>query len=96
VSFSDDTFWGSQKSWQVFNVAGSVTGGFTNFLVSNDSTGNPYTTYYPSGGFTYTGSTLSWTPVPEVSNVLAAGFLGAGLLRRRRNSGTTRRAIGRG
>ncbi len=87
VSFSDNTFWGSQKSWQVFSVGGATTGGFANFVVTNDSIGNSYTTYYPSGGFTYTGSTLSWTPVPEVSNLLAGGLLGAGLLRRRRSPG---------
>jgi hypothetical protein len=39
---------------------------------------------------------LSWTPVPEVSNLLAGGLLGAGLLRRRRSPGMARRAIARG
>lgn len=90
VSFLDNTFWGSQKSWQIFSVGGATTGTFANFVVTPDSIGNSYTTYYPSGGFTYTGSTLSWTPVPEVSNLLAGGLLGAGLLRRRRSLGMAR------
>lgn len=90
VSFSDNTFWDSQKSWQVFSVGGATTGGFANFVVTPDSIGNSYTTYYPSGGFTYTGSTLSWTPVPEASNLAAVGLLGAGLLRRRRTPGMAR------
>jgi fibronectin-binding autotransporter adhesin len=96
VTFSDNTFWDSQKSWQVFSVGGATTGGFANFIVTPDSIGNSYTSYYPSGAFTYTGNTLSWSPVPEVSNLLAAGLLGAGLLRRRRNSGMAWRASGRG
>jgi hypothetical protein len=38
------------------------------------------------GQFSYSGNTLSWTAIPELSNALVALLLSAGLLRRRRDS----------
>jgi autotransporter-associated beta strand protein len=37
------------------------------------------------GSFTMSGSSLSWSPVPEISNALIGGLIGIGLLRRRRD-----------
>jgi hypothetical protein len=44
------------------------------------SLGDPVT----EGFFTLSGSTLTWSAVPEVSNALIGGLIGLGLLRRRR------------
>ena len=49
----------------------------------NSSTGS-LGTPTSQGSFTISGSSLTWTAVPEPSGVLAGMLLGAGLLRRRR------------
>lgn len=85
---SGDAFWLSFRQWDVFAVAGSKTDTFEVFKVYNASAPSTELNYasYGSFGYAYAGNTgyLSWTPVPELSNLLAGGVLGAGLMRRRR------------
>jgi len=84
-------FWTANRSWDVFNVTGTNTTPFTNFKLFNASDLNTEitsATYSPFGSFGYSFAsntgTLTWTAVPEFSNVLIGGLLGVGLLRRRR------------
>lgn len=75
-----DVFWNTHKTWNnifsgsdpTFSVFAG-TGVATNGLVSGE------------GQFTYTGSTLTWTAVPEPNSAVAGILLGAGMLRRKRN-----------
>jgi hypothetical protein len=39
-----------------------------------------------NGSFSFTGSTLTWTAVPEPTSALAGLLIAAGLLRRRRGA----------
>ena len=83
VDFSN-AFWSSNQSWTIFTGATSVTGNFTINTISLDSTSAAYTASHPYGSFSINGSTLSWTAIPELSNVLIGGLIGVGMLRRRR------------
>ena len=74
-------FWSTPQSWSVF--LGKTFSGFALNSISSDTASHSYTTY---GSFSISGSNLTWTPVPEPSSALAGLLLGAGLLRRRRNS----------
>ena len=38
------------------------------------------------GHFSFNGNTLNWTAIPELSNLLVGAVLGAGMLRRKRQS----------
>ncbi len=86
-----DTFWANSLAWSdIFSGSDSSVSTWTNrfssgtlaFFNANGTitSPNPDT----QGYFTLNGSTLNWTPVPELSNLLAGVLLGAGLLRRRR------------
>ena len=79
-----DTFWNTNRSWT--DIFGRKD--MTNFLVSNFqyvAAGSQLVSPPSSEGyFTVSGTTLNWTPVPELSNLLIGGLLGAGLLLRRR------------
>lgn len=80
-----DAFWTSNQNWSnIFNVTGSVTSGWSNTLVSVYNTSNALQDVSTYGSFTVTGSTLTWTAVPEPTSALAGILLGFGLLRRRR------------
>jgi fibronectin-binding autotransporter adhesin len=83
VAFSDG-FWNTNQSWNIFTNASTVAGNFLINNISNDMNSTAYTALHPYGSFTMTGTTLTWTAVPEPSGVLAGLLLGAGLLRRRR------------
>ena len=91
VNFAD-TFWNSAQEWNnIFAVTGSSTLGWMNTAVSIYSpSGGPALDFSTEGYFTVTGSTLSWSAVPEPSTALAGLLLGAGLLRRRRSGVTAR------
>ncbi len=80
-----DTFWTTNQTWSnIFNVAGTTTSGWSNTPVSVFNTGNVLQDVSSVGSFTITGSTLTWSAVPEPTSALASLLLGAGLLRRRR------------
>jgi autotransporter-associated beta strand protein len=83
VAFSD-AFWNTNQSWNIFTNVSTVAGNFLINNISNDMNSTAYTALHPYGSFTMTGTTLTWTAVPEPSSALAAMLLGAGLLRRRR------------
>ncbi len=84
-----DAFWNSDKSWT--NI---LTGaGTTNTLASIFSSisgaditfANNKGTVANQGYFTFNGaSTLNWTAIPELSNLLIGALLGAGMMRRKR------------
>ncbi len=75
-----DSFWASTKQWtDVFNK--SYEGIFSTFS-GTDVASNGLVA--DRGRFSITGSTLTWTAVPEASNLLIGGLVGLGLLSRRR------------
>jgi fibronectin-binding autotransporter adhesin len=84
-----DPFWTSgTQSWNVFSVNGTgttteaVSGHlFDTIQVVDATTGSLFTGV--NGSFSFTGSTLTWTAVPEPTSALAGLLLVAGLLRRR-------------
>jgi autotransporter-associated beta strand protein len=76
-----DTFWSSPyftQSWSMASIFGKSfnSGEFASVI----STADPAT----QGAFSISGSSLTWTAVPEPSSALTGILLGAGLLRRRR------------
>ena len=86
-----NAFWNTNKSWDnVFSAWGmtDLTTLFTTFggaSLTATGTGATAKATTPSGGyFSFSGTTLNYTAVPEPSSVLAGLLLGAGLLRRRR------------
>jgi hypothetical protein len=76
-------FWSTDQSWNIFTGASALTG-FTLDSVSADRNGVAFAANHPNGSFSITGSTLTWTAVPEASSALIGLLVGAGLLRRRR------------
>ena len=85
-----ETFWNTSRTWSdIFtNVAGNTNQNIASIFSSTfqyyNSSGvltNPTTT---QGSFTFSGTDLNWTVVPEPSSAFAGLLLGAGLLRRRR------------
>jgi fibronectin-binding autotransporter adhesin len=84
-----NTFWNQSRTWtDIFTTNGSNAisdwAGLFSVAVVNSS----FQTVSPvNGSFRVSGSTLTWSAVPEVSNVLVGGLLGLGLLRRRRDGG---------
>ena len=81
------SFWNSQKDWNsIFSVSGASVGWLANTAVSVYSSAGTLRNVGDQGSFAVTGTTLTWTPVPEPSSALAGLLLGAGLMRRRRNS----------
>ncbi|MES2919981.1 MAG: autotransporter-associated beta strand repeat-containing protein [Verrucomicrobiota bacterium] len=84
-----DSFWQQTQTWSnIFGGGGTLSGaGFTNSLLqvvdTNGATFNQ--NLLNSGyGFTISGTTLTWSAVPEPTSAVAGLLLGAGLLRRRR------------
>ena len=78
TAFSD-TFWNTNQNWTDIFGGKSID----NFLISNfqySVAGTTVSAPSSEGYFTITGSTLNWTAVPELSNLLIGGLLGAGLL----------------
>ena len=86
-----DAFWTSAHTWSdIFTTNGTtpissdLAAVFSTFTYANG--GGVLGTPSAIGSFSLTGSTLSWSAVPEPTTALAGLLLGAGLLRRRRNS----------
>ena len=84
-----DAFWTSAHTWSdIFTTDGTtpvssdLAAVFSTFTYANGSgvLGTPSAI----GSFSLTGSSLSWSAVPEPTSALAGLLLGAGLLRRRR------------
>ncbi len=83
-----DAFWDSNQVW---SDIWSMTGGNTNSAWSNTpvsvyDTGGTQVDVSTQGYFTMTGTTLNWTMVPELSNLLIGALLGAGMMRRKRKN----------
>ena len=79
------TFWNANHPFNsVFNT-GTLSSVFSSFQLN----GTPLTNGIVAGQgtFTFNGSGVQWTAVPELSNLLIGGLLGAGLLLRRRAEG---------
>jgi len=88
-----DAFWSSAHTWSdIFTTNGTtpvtsdLASVFSSFSYANG--GGALANPSAIGSFTLTGSSLSWSLVPEPSSALARLLLGAGLLRRRRSSAT--------
>ena len=84
-----DAFWNTNKSWtNVFTGAGAPTSLAAVFSTFSGTDGTSSVSssglVTGQGQFGYTGTTLTWTAVPEPTGALAGILLGAGLLRRRR------------
>lgn len=83
------TFWDQTQVWNnIFIVSGTTTEAvsgqlFNSFQVYNGITNVTLATA-GQGSFSFNGSTLTWSAVPEPTSALAGLLLGAGLLRRRR------------
>ena len=90
-----ETFWDSNRKWDnIFMNAvedtklsiASIFSGTVQYYNHSGTGGALAELASPTtqGAFTFDGSSLTWTAVPELSNVLIGGLLGVGLLRRRR------------
>ena len=80
-------FWNTAKTWtDLFTTNGSTAiANWANIFTTVSVVNRSFTPITPTGGFfSASGSTLTWTAVPEPTSALAAILLGAGLLRRRR------------
>jgi autotransporter-associated beta strand protein len=88
VEDSGNVFWNTASTSREWSMALLFGKDFTNGLFTSvqtyDSTG--FFDVSSKGSFTITGSTLTWTAVPEPTSALAGLLLGAGLLRRRRSA----------
>ena len=83
-----DPFWGTSRSWNVFEVSG-LRGSFLNFRVVDPTAPGSFVDYASYGDFSYgyTGDSgvLTWSAVPEPSSVaLVGGLISLGLTKRRR------------
>ena len=74
-----DVFWNSNKTWN--NIFSGSNPTFSTFAGTDVASSGLVT---GEGQFTYTGSSLTWTAVPEPTSALAGILLGAGMLRRKR------------
>ena len=83
----NDVFWNTNQEWNDIFTAGSLNGGWAaNTAVSVYNTSGDLQTVSSYGSFTINGTSLTWTAVPEPTNILIGGLLGGGLLRRRRSA----------
>ena len=80
-----DNFWDTNQEWSNIFSSGSLTNGWaSNTAVGVYNTSNVLQDVSTYGSFTITGTTLTWTAVPEPTSALAGLLIAAGLLRRRR------------
>ncbi len=76
-----NAFWSTPDTTQTWSMASIFGQAFTSGSFANvTSTADPVT----QGSFSITGSTLTWSAVPEPTSALVGLLIGAGLLRRRR------------
>ena len=86
----DLSFWQQGRAWNDIFAGGFTLlngEGFTNSLLQVvDTEGNNFTqsSLNPGYAFSVSGTTLTWSAVPEPTSALAGLLIGAGLLRRRR------------
>jgi len=84
-----ESFWDSNRTWtDIFKTADAgsnvnFASCFSSVQYYNSATGS-LGTPTSQGSFTMSGSSLTWTAVPEADTALAGILLGAGLLRRGR------------
>ena len=82
----NDAFWSTPfvtRQWAMTSIFGSAfTGAFS--TVETSGPVNPY------GSFAINGSNLTYTAVPEPSSAFVGLLIGAGLLRRRRDTAGTK------
>ncbi len=84
------SFWGQAQEWNnIFSVSGTtskadINGLFNSFQVFN-GTSDITMSSASQGSFTFNGSSLTWSAVPEPTTALAGVLLVAGLMRRRRS-----------
>jgi hypothetical protein len=84
VDFTN-AFWTSNQTWSnIWSVTGTPTSGWADSAVAVYNTSNVLQDVSTYGSFSISGTSLTWTAVPELSNVLIGGLLGACVLRRRR------------
>jgi autotransporter-associated beta strand protein len=82
VTNTNNAFWNTipygTQTWNMYDIFGQAfsSGAFQSVVTSTDVS--------EFGSFTITGTTLTWTAVPEPTSALAGLLLTAGLLRRRR------------
>lgn len=77
-------FWAQSRTWNVFTGTGTLTGWAQTLATVYNSSGVARNDVAAYGSFTISGASLTWTAVPETSNVLIGSLIGLGLLRRRR------------
>lgn len=82
-------FWTQNQSWDnIFSVTGLVTQANVGSLFDTVKIYNGLTEItdtVTNGSFSFSGTTLSWTAVPEPTSALAGLLITAGLMRRRRS-----------
>lgn len=81
VQNTSNAFWNTPYGTQTWNMIDIFGQAFSSGAFQSVQTSNDVSTY---GSFTITGSTLTWTAVPEPTTALAGLLLTFGLLRRRR------------
>ena len=79
---TSNAFWNTPYGTQTWNMSAIFGKGLTSGSSFASVTTNQDVSRY--GSFTINGTALTWTAVPELSNLLVGGVLAAGLLRRRR------------
>jgi len=80
-----DAFWNAPQTWTDIFAGSSVTNLATIFSTGFSGTGVSGSGFVTGeGSFGFSGTSLTWTAVPEPTSALAGLLLGAGLLRRRR------------
>lgn len=81
--FVDTAFWKTPYGTQTWAMSDIFSEAFSYGAFTNVSTVQNVSTF---GSFTISGSSLTWTAVPEPTSALAGLLLTAGLLRRRRST----------
>ncbi len=86
-----NAFWDTDKKWDnVFSGTGlaiNLSSIFSTFTNNGTALVNGLVPGEGSFGYGLTGTTLTWTAVPEPTSAVVGLLIGAGLLRRRRDSG---------